>query len=108
MPAPSTGTLLMTDKRHVRVIVRTEPLADQRMGARMSINAGVQSSDHMALMVVSSAEQNTVLDDITADLFDLDARAVPVLDMSGSNTTTECTDNGCSRTCPSVGCTKGC
>jgi hypothetical protein len=50
----------------------------------------------------------TVLDDLTAALFDLDARAVLIADMTGSNTTTECTDNGCSSTCPSVGCTKGC
>jgi hypothetical protein len=49
-----------------------------------------------------------VLDDITAALFDLDARAVPAADMTGSNTTTECTDNGCSSTCPSVGCSSGC
>lgn len=74
----------------------------------MLINAGVQSPDHMALVIVNSVEQSPVLDDITADLFDLDARAVPVLDMTGSNTTTDCTDNGCSKTCPSVGCTKGC
>jgi hypothetical protein len=47
-------------------------------------------------------------DDALADLFDLDARAVPALDMTGSNTTSECTDNGCSSTCPSVGCSKGC
>lgn len=74
----------------------------------MLINAGVQSPDHRALVIVNSVEQSTVLDDITADLFDLEARAVPVLDMTGSNTTTDCTDNGCSKTCTSVGCTKGC
>lgn len=51
---------------------------------------------------------DTPLDDLTAELFDLDVRAVPVPDMTGSNTTTECTDNGCSSTCPSVGCTPGC
>lgn len=50
----------------------------------------------------------TALDDLTASLFDLDARALPVPDMTGSNTTTDCTDNGCSATCPSVGCTPGC
>jgi hypothetical protein len=59
-------------------------------------------------VVVDRTEQSTVLDEITAGLFDLDTRAVPVPDISGSNTTTECTDNGCSSTCPSVGCTKGC
>lgn len=57
---------------------------------------------------MNSMEQSAVLDDVTADLFDLDARAVPVLDMTGSNTTTDCTDNGCSATCTSVGCTTGC
>lgn len=49
-----------------------------------------------------------VLDDLTAELFDLGLRAVPATDMSGSNTTTDCTDNGCSGTCPSVGCSTGC
>jgi hypothetical protein len=47
-------------------------------------------------------------DDPLADLFNLDARVVPALDMTGSYTTTDCTDNGCSATCPSVGCTTGC
>lgn len=74
----------------------------------MSINTATRSSDDTAVAVVGSLEQSNVLDTITADLFDLDARAVPALDMTGSNTTTDCTDNGCSATCPSVGCSKGC
>jgi len=68
----------------------------------------LQSPDHMSLVIVNSVEQSPVLYDIAADLFNLDARAVPVLDMTGSNTTTDCTDNGCSATCTSVGCTTNC
>jgi hypothetical protein len=49
-----------------------------------------------------------VLDDLIAELFDLGLRAVPATDMAGSNTTTDCTDNGCSASCPSVGCSTGC
>lgn len=65
--------------------------------------------DHRAVPATRIPEMTgTALDDLTARLFDLDARAVPVPDMTGSNTTTECTDNGCSSTCPSVGCTPGC
>lgn len=41
-------------------------------------------------------------------LFGLDTRSLPVPDITASNTTTDCTDNGCSGTCPSVGCTPGC
>lgn len=41
-------------------------------------------------------------------LFGLDARSLPVPDITASNTTTDCTDNGCSATCPSVGCSAGC
>lgn len=52
---------------------------------------------------VPVAEHGVVLDQVTADLFDLDARVVPVSDMAGSNTTTDCTDNGCTATCRSVG-----
>jgi hypothetical protein len=63
--------------------------------------------DHTIIVIVNSVE-HPVLDDITADLFNLDARAVPVLDMTGSNTTTDCTDNGCSGNCTSVGCTTNC
>ena len=65
--------------------------------------------DHRAVPATGIPEMtDTALDGLTAGLFDLDARAVPVPDMTGSNTTTECTDNGCSSTCPSVGCTPGC
>jgi len=65
--------------------------------------------DHRAVPATGIPEMTgTALDDLTAGLFDLDVRAVPVPDMTGSNTTTECTDNGCSSTCPSIGCTPGC
>ncbi|ORT53042.1 hypothetical protein KBI5_08770 [Frankia sp. KB5] len=53
-------------------------------------------------------EDAAVLDRLTADLFDLGVRAVPVPEVSGSNTTTDCTDDGCSATCPSVGCSATC
>jgi hypothetical protein len=53
-------------------------------------------------------DETAVLECLTAELFDLDVRAVPVTDMSGSNTTTDCTDNGCTKTCPSVGCSASC
>ncbi|KPM55453.1 hypothetical protein ACG83_08900 [Frankia sp. R43] len=53
-------------------------------------------------------EDAAVLDRLTADLFDLDTQAVPVADVSGSNTTSDCTDDGCSATCPSVGCSATC
>lgn len=54
------------------------------------------------------SEDATVLDRLTADLFDLSIRAVPVTDVAGSNTTSDCTDDGCSATCPSVGCSATC
>ncbi|WP_322769907.1 hypothetical protein [Frankia sp. Cr1] len=54
------------------------------------------------------SEDAAVLDRLTADLFDLDTRAVPVPDIAGSNTTSDCTDDGYSRTCPSVGCSATC
>ncbi|WP_322770646.1 hypothetical protein [Frankia sp. Cr1] len=53
-------------------------------------------------------DETAVLDRLTADLFDLGTRAVPVRDVAGSNTTTDCTDNGCSGTCLSVGCSATC
>ena len=56
----------------------------------------------------TGAAANVGLNDFVDDLFNLDRRAVPVHDMAGSNTTSQCTDNGCSGTCTSVGCTKGC
>ncbi|WP_283137078.1 hypothetical protein [Rhizohabitans arisaemae] len=62
--------------------------------------------DHGGAAAADSAA--AVLDDLTAGLFDLDLRAVPVPDITAANTTTDCTDNGCSKTCPSVGCSKGC
>ncbi len=54
------------------------------------------------------SEDAAVLDRLTADLFDLGTRAVPVGDVDESNTTSDCTDDGCSRTCPSVGCSATC
>lgn len=47
----------------------------------------------------------TALDDATADLFDLDVRTIPVPDISGC---TNNTDDGCSASCPSVGCSATC
>jgi hypothetical protein len=49
-----------------------------------------------------------VLDRATADLFDLDVKTVPVPDIKGLNTTTDCTDDGCTKTCTSRGCSKTC
>lgn len=60
------------------------------------------------MSTVTPAPLEGSLDAAIADLFALDARTVPVQDMTGSNTTTDCTDNGCSGTCPSVGCSAGC
>jgi len=59
-------------------------------------------------VMVAGMDEMTVLDEFTADLFDLDTRAVPAYDMTGSNTATDCTDNGCTKTCQSCGCTKTC
>jgi hypothetical protein len=72
------------------------------------MNADVYSTGYVTPAATGYGKEAMALADITADLFDLDARAVPAPDMTGSNTTTQCTDNGCSSTCPSVGCTKGC
>lgn len=63
--------------------------------------------DHTPVLSVVSETADTVPGDLEA-LFDLDARSLPVPDITASNTTTDCTDNGCSGTCPSVGCTPGC
>ena len=61
-----------------------------------------------AVSAAGSPEVTGTAPDDLAALFDLDARSLPVPDITGSNTTTDCTDNGCSATCPSVGCTPGC
>jgi hypothetical protein len=58
--------------------------------------------------VRDSSDEAAVLDSLTADLFDLGTRVVAVADVAGSNTTTDCTDNGCSGNCPSVGCSASC
>jgi len=73
------------------------------------MSVDVRSSGYVTPAAMDYGEEAiATLADITAELFDLDARMVPAPDMTGSNTTTQCTDNGCSSTCPSVGCTKGC
>ncbi|MGH3275739.1 MAG: hypothetical protein ACRDNZ_15615 [Streptosporangiaceae bacterium] len=72
------------------------------------MSVDVRSSGYVTPATRDYGEEAMALADITAELFDLDARMVPAPDMTGSNTTTQCTDNGCSSTCPSVGCTKGC
>lgn len=59
-------------------------------------------------LTVIVMDESAVLDDLTADLFNLDVKMAPVYDMTGSNTTTQCTDNGCTNTCRSCGCTRGC
>lgn len=66
------------------------------------------SAKHPDSCMMASMGEDTVLDEITVDLFDLDISAVSAYDMTGSNTTTDCTDDGCTRTCPSRGCSKTC
>ncbi len=72
------------------------------------MSADIRSSAGAAVAPTGCSKEAAALADITADLFDLDSRTVPAPDMTGANTTTQCTDNGCSSTCPSVGCTRGC
>jgi hypothetical protein len=72
------------------------------------MSADIHSPHYVTPATGDYGEAAMALADITADLFDLDARTVPAPDMTGSNTTTQCTDNGCSSSCPSVGCTQGC
>ncbi|MDQ1294989.1 MAG: hypothetical protein QG608_2874 [Actinomycetota bacterium] len=72
-------------------------------GAELRLNMPLPSERE-----VTMPQDTTVLDSLTADLFDLDTRTVPVTDIVGSNTTSDCTDDGCSSTCTSRGCSATC
>ncbi len=47
-------------------------------------------------------EESRVLDDITADLFNLDIQTELAADLAGYAPSADCTNNGCTRSC--VGC----
>lgn len=47
-------------------------------------------------------DEISVLDDLTADLFDLDIQVEPAADLAGYADSADCTNNGCTRSC--VGC----
>lgn len=53
------------------------------------------------------AELSAVLDRTTADLFDLDVRSIP-LPTTPNAACSDTTTDGCSKECPSVGCTPTC
>lgn len=50
----------------------------------------------------------TVLDELAADLFNLDVQTMPAADMAGYAASDDCTNNGCTNTCNSCGCTATC
>lgn len=47
----------------------------------------------------------SILDELTADLFNLDINVEPATDMAGYEATENCTNNGCTGSCASCGCT---
>ena len=68
-------------------------------------DTGAAGFDLDVSVVEVNENDATLLDATTADLFDLDIRMMPMPEIQGCNNNT---DDGCSASCPSVGCSATC